>query len=118
MIEFKRKLFSGGLLTADAYGGGVIRDNSLDSYGTAAGSVFSVAGRRAGQGVAVAAAAIDSLQTAAIDSLQEAGAAVMSWLPGRNRRTGRGERRSWASRLRWWWRRTRWRKWRRERRRR
>ena len=91
MIEFKRKLFSGGLLTADAYGGGVIRDNSLDSYGTAAGSVFSVAGRRAGQGVAVAAAAIDSLQTAAIDSLQEAGAAVMSWLPGRNRRTGRGE---------------------------
>ena len=78
----------------------MIHDNSLgDSYGTAAGSVFSVAGRRAGEGVAegvkVAAAAIDSLQTAAMDSLQEAGAAVMAWLPrGANRRSGgaRGSR--------------------------
>ena len=66
-------------------------DNSLgDSYGTAAGSVFSVAGRRAGEGVAVAAAAIDSLQTAALDSLQE----VMAWLPrGSTRRSGRQEER-------------------------
>ena len=48
------------------------------------------AGRRAGEGVAVAAAAIDSLQTAALDSLQE----VMAWLPQRsNRRSGRGEER-------------------------
>ena len=69
----------------------MFHDNSLgDSYGTAAGSVFSVAGRRAGEGVAVAAAAIDSLQTAALDSLQE----VMAWLPQRsNRRSGRGEER-------------------------
>ena len=85
-------LFPGGLLTPDVYSGGgaVIHDNSLDSYGTAAGSVFSVAGRRAGQGVAegvkVAAAAIDSLQTAAMDSLQ----GVMAWLPQGNRRSGSG----------------------------
>ena len=61
----------------------MFHDNSLgDSYGTAAGSVFSVAGRRAGEGVAVAAAAIDSLQE------------VMAWLPQRsNRRSGRGEER-------------------------
>ena len=74
----------------------MFHDNSLgDSYGTAAGSVFSVAGRRAGEGVAVAAAAIDSLQTAALDSLQE----VMAWLPQRsNRRSGRGEERGRRSR--------------------
>ena len=92
-------LLAGGLLTPDVYSGGpVIHDNSLgDSYGTAAGSVFSVAGRRAGEGVAegvkVAAAAIDSLQTAAMDSLQGAGAAVMAWLPrGAIRRSGSSAR--------------------------
>ena len=88
-------LFTGGLLTPDVYSGGgsVIHDNSLDSYGTAAGSVFSVAGRRAGEGVAegvkVASAAIDSLQTAAMDSLQ----GVMAWLPQGNRRSGSGRAR-------------------------
>ena len=93
-------LLAGGLLTQDAYtgGGAVIHDNSLgdgygDSYGTAAGSVFSVAGRRAGQGVAVAAAALDSLQTAALGSLQEAGAAVMAMMaPQGSRRSGRRDR--------------------------
>ena len=83
-------IIAGGLLTSDAYSGGgaVIHDNSLgDSYGTGAGSVFSVAGRRAGEGVAVAAAALDSLQTAALDSL-------MALLPrGSSRRSGRGQER-------------------------
>ena len=69
----------------------MIHDNSLgDSYG--AGSVFSVAGRRAGEGVAVAAAALDSLQTAALDSL-------MALLPrGSSRRSGRGQERGRRSR--------------------